>query len=53
MNGPRQLALEVPFGREAWIEQHLPASLGALGNREIFRKTDFIPQAIKGPNAGG
>ena len=40
-----------PFSLEAWIARHLPASLGAIGNREVFKNTDFIFQVIKGPNA--
>jgi 3-hydroxyanthranilate 3,4-dioxygenase len=39
------------FSLEGWIEQHLPVSQGAIGNREVFKKSDFIFQVIKGPNA--
>lgn len=39
------------FNLEAWTEKNLPASLGAIGNREIFKNSDFILQVIKGPNA--
>ena len=39
------------FNLEQWIEANLPTSLGAIGNRELFKNTDFIIQAIKGPNA--
>ena len=40
-----------PFSLEDWIAEHLPTSAGAIGNREVFKKTDFIFQVIKGPNA--
>ena len=40
-----------PFDLDAWTEQHLPTSQGAIGNREVFKKSDFIFQVIKGPNA--
>lgn len=39
------------FNLEDWIEEHLPTSRGAIGNREVFKNTDFIFQVIKGPNA--
>lgn len=39
------------FNLDAWTEQNLPTSLGAIGNREVFKDTDFIFQVIKGPNA--
>lgn len=39
------------FNLEQWIEQHLPTSLGAIGNKEVFKHSDFIFQVIKGPNA--
>lgn len=40
-----------PFSLEAWTEENLPSALGAIGNREIFKNSDFILQVIKGPNA--
>jgi 3-hydroxyanthranilate 3,4-dioxygenase len=45
------LKIAPPFSLEAWTEQNLPTSLGAIGNREIFKGSDFILQVIKGPNA--
>lgn len=39
------------FNLEQWTEQHLPTSRGAIGNKEVFKHTDFIFQVIKGPNA--
>ena len=39
------------FNLDAWIEANLPSSLGAIGNREVFKNSDFIFQVIKGPNA--
>jgi len=43
--------LSAPFGLQSWIDQHLPRALGAIGNKEVFRGSDFIFQIIKGPNA--
>ena len=43
--------LKEAFNLEQWIEQHLPTSLGAIGNKEMFKHSDFIVQVIKGPNA--
>jgi 3-hydroxyanthranilate 3,4-dioxygenase len=43
--------LASPFNLEDWTEKNLPTSLGAIGNRELFKNTDFILQVIKGPNA--
>jgi 3-hydroxyanthranilate 3,4-dioxygenase len=45
------MKLPEAFNLEAWTEQHLPTSLGAIGNREVFKNSDFIFQVIKGPNA--
>ncbi len=41
----------LPFNLQAWIDQYLPQSLGAIGNKEVFKGSDFIFQIIKGPNA--
>jgi 3-hydroxyanthranilate 3,4-dioxygenase len=43
--------LGLPFNLQAWIDEHLPNSLGAIGNKEVFKGADFIFQIIKGPNA--
>ena len=43
--------VESPFGLQDWIDKNLPASLGAIGNKEVFKHSDFIFQIIKGPNA--
>jgi len=43
--------LQPPFSQKQWIEQNLPRALGAIGNKEVFRGSDFIYQIIKGPNA--
>lgn len=40
-----------PFNLQAWIDQYLPHALGAIGNKEVFKGSDFIFQIIKGPNA--
>lgn len=43
--------LAMPFNLDGWIETNLPKALGAIGNKEVFRNSDFIFQIIKGPNA--
>jgi 3-hydroxyanthranilate 3,4-dioxygenase len=43
--------LGLPFNLQAWVDEHLPSSLGAIGNKEVFKGADFIFQIIKGPNA--
>jgi 3-hydroxyanthranilate 3,4-dioxygenase len=43
--------LQPPFSQKQWIEQNLPRALGAIGNKEVFRGSDFIYQIIWGPNA--
>lgn len=43
--------VEMPFSLKEWIDQHLPQALGAIGNKEVFKGSDFIFQIIKGPNA--
>ena len=42
---------KLPFDLQAWIDAELPTSLGAIGNREVFKNSDFIFQIIRGPNA--
>ena len=43
--------LALPFSLDGWIAENLPKSLGAIGNKEVFKGSDFIFQIIKGPNA--
>ncbi|HXQ53184.1 MAG TPA: 3-hydroxyanthranilate 3,4-dioxygenase [Stellaceae bacterium] len=43
--------LALPFSLERWIEETMPRALGAIGNKEVFKGSDFIFQIIKGPNA--
>jgi 3-hydroxyanthranilate 3,4-dioxygenase len=43
--------LRQPFSQREWIERNLPRALGAIGNKEVFKGSDFIYQIIKGPNA--
>ncbi|HEX7053082.1 MAG TPA: 3-hydroxyanthranilate 3,4-dioxygenase [Burkholderiales bacterium] len=43
--------LQAPFSQKDWIEKNLPHALGAIGNKEMFRGSDFIYQVIRGPNA--
>ena len=44
-------ALRPPFSQKDWIEKNLPRATGAIGNKEMFRGSDFIYQVIRGPNA--
>ncbi|HSU63810.1 MAG TPA: 3-hydroxyanthranilate 3,4-dioxygenase [Burkholderiales bacterium] len=39
------------FSQAEWIARHMPASRGAIGNKEVFKGADFIYQIIVGPNA--
>jgi 3-hydroxyanthranilate 3,4-dioxygenase len=48
---PREAKLALPFNLDRWIEQQMPRALGAIGNKEVFKGSDFIFQIIKGPNA--
>jgi 3-hydroxyanthranilate 3,4-dioxygenase len=43
--------LGLPFSLDRWIESNLPRALGGIGNKEVFKGSDFIFQIIKGPNA--
>src|SRR5271156_5204254 len=43
--------LTLPFNLAHWIDANLPHALGAVGNKEVFKGSDFIFQIIKGPNA--
>jgi 3-hydroxyanthranilate 3,4-dioxygenase len=45
------MSLTPPFNLQQWIDTHLPVALGAVGNKEVFKGSDFIYQIIKGPNA--
>ena len=40
-----------PSGSNHGSTSRLPRALGAIGNKEVFRGSDFIFQIIKGPNA--
>jgi len=44
-------SLHLPFNLDGWIDENMPKSLGAIGNKEVFKGSDFIFQIIKGPNA--
>jgi len=39
-----------PFSLDDWIERNLPRAIGGVGNKEVFKNSDFIFQIIKGPN---
>lgn len=45
------VTINAPFDLWGWIAKNFTESNGALGNREVFKHSDFIFQVIKGPNA--
>lgn len=40
----------LPFNLAAWIGKEMAGDQGSVGNKEVFRESDFIFQIIKGPN---
>lgn len=40
----------VPFNLNRWIATRMAGDQGTVGNKEVFRQSDFIFQIIKGPN---
>lgn len=41
----------VPFQLSAWIEEAMQGAMGSVGNKEVFKESDFIFMIVKGPNA--
>ena len=39
-----------PFGLMEWIGRQMSGDMGTVGNKEVFRHSDFIFMIIKGPN---
>jgi len=40
----------VPFNLTAWITHSMSGDMGSVGNKEVFRHSDFIFMMVKGPN---
>ena len=41
----------VPFDLTQWIAREMPGNIGSVGNKEVFKHSDFIFMIVKGPNA--
>lgn len=41
----------LPFNLEQWIAREMPGDMGSVGNKEVFKHSDFIFMIVKGPNA--
>jgi 3-hydroxyanthranilate 3,4-dioxygenase len=39
-----------PFNLVTWIAQAMSGDMGSVGNKEVFRHSDFIFMIVKGPN---
>lgn len=39
-----------PFHLMEWIAQSMSGDMGPVGNKEVFRQSDFIFMIVKGPN---
>jgi 3-hydroxyanthranilate 3,4-dioxygenase len=40
----------MPFNLAEWIAQSMSGDMGSVGNKEVFRHSDFIFMIVKGPN---
>ena len=40
----------VPLHLTAWIARSMSGDMGSVGNKEVFRHSDFIFMIVKGPN---
>ena len=40
----------VPFHLAEWIARSMSGDMGSVGNKEVFRHSDFIFMIVKGPN---
>jgi len=51
VRAPELTALNgVPFHLAEWIAQSMSSDMGSVGNKEVFRHSDFIFMIVKGPN---
>lgn len=41
----------LPFNLEQWIAREMQGDMGSVGNKEVFKHSDFIFMIVKGPNA--
>lgn len=41
----------VPFNLMGWIAESMSGDMGLVGNKEVFRNSDFIFMIVKGPNS--
>ena len=41
----------VPFNLMEWIAESMSGDMGSVGNKEVFRNSDFIFMIVKGPNS--
>lgn len=41
----------LPFNLDQWISREMPGEMGSVGNKEVFKNSDFIFMIVKGPNA--
>jgi 3-hydroxyanthranilate 3,4-dioxygenase len=40
----------MPFNLTAWIARSMSGDMGSVGNKEVFRHSDFVFMIVKGPN---
>ena len=51
LRNPALAALNgVPLHLTAWIAHSMSGDMGSVGNKEVFRHSDFIFMIVKGPN---
>ena len=41
----------VPFDLTQWIAREMPGNIGSVGNKEVFKPSNFIFMIVKGHNA--
>ncbi len=41
----------LPFNLDEWIATRMSGDMGSVGNKEVFKHSDFIFMIVKGPNA--
>ena len=47
----RGATLPMPFNLMDWIAEHMSGDMGTVGNKEVFKDSNFIFMIVKGPNA--